>query len=140
MVRDEFVKYLFFHFVHLGFNPIVHVTHLAAYGLSLVLNVSPDLYRYDGSWLYGLSLFLLSSLAFALALKDAKSFFHVFLLGHKYALVYFSIVYYEAVKAAAVFPLATTSFVALDFLFHTLTYTFIRLRQTLGRLAEAQPT
>jgi len=64
----------------------------------------------------------------------------VFLLGHKHALVYFSIVYYEAVKTAAVFPLATTSFVALDFLFHTLTYTFIRLRQTLGRLAEAQPT
>jgi len=74
MVRDELVKYLFFHFVHLGFNPIVHVTHLAAYGLSLVLNVSPDLYRYDGSWLYGLSLFLLSPLAFALALKGARAF------------------------------------------------------------------
>jgi len=35
--------------------------------------------------------------------------------------------------------LATASFVALDFLFHGLTYAFIRLRQTLGRLAEAQP-
>jgi len=109
MTRDELVKYLFFHFIHLAFYPIVYVTHLAAYGLSLALNISPDLYRYDGSWLYGLSLFLLSSLAFALALKDAKSFFHVFLLGHKYALVYFAIVYYEAVKVAAVFPLATAS-------------------------------
>lgn len=139
MVRDELVKYLFFHFVHLGFNPIVHVTHHAAYGLSLALNISPDLYRYDEPWLYGLSLFLLSSLAFALALKGAKGFFNAFLLGHKYALVYFSIVYYEAVKTAAVFPLAAVSFVALDFLFHGLTYAFIRLRQTLGRLAEAQP-
>jgi len=74
MMRDELVKYLFFHFIHLAFYPIVYVTHLAAYGLSLALNISPDLYRFKGSWLYGLSLFLLSSLAFALALKGARAF------------------------------------------------------------------
>ena len=115
----------------MGFGPIVHVTHPAAYGLSLAL--TPDLYRYDWPWLYGLSLFLLSSLA--TALKGAKSFFHTLLLGHKCAVVYFAVVYYEAVKTAAVFPLAAASFVAST---SSSTASPTPLLRTLGRLAEAQ--
>lgn len=122
MSREELVKYLFSHFIHLGFFPVVRMTHQLAYYFSLLFNISPELYKYISNLFYDIAFFLISALALALALGRRRSFWEVFTQGHKYAIVYFVAIYYEALKASLIFPLATLSLMLTDPLFHYFIY------------------
>jgi hypothetical protein len=93
-----------------------------AYLLAYVFGVAHPLYSYSGSWIYDVAMFLLMATVLAFALNSVGSFKEVLVAGHKYAVIYFVLLYFEAIKMSFLIPIAVLSLILIDIAFHYLIY------------------